>query len=74
MSATPESSSIDDVEKKAPGPTGTMEKDVGDGAISAPDSEYERYLELHHQFDGPARAKLIRKCKENEVYSVAYIV
>ncbi|KAI0378181.1 major facilitator superfamily domain-containing protein [Hypomontagnella monticulosa] len=61
MSTTPESSSIGDIEKKAPGRTHTMEKDVGDGAVSTPDSEYERYLELHHQFDGPGHAKLIRK-------------
>ncbi|KAI1776122.1 major facilitator superfamily domain-containing protein [Hypoxylon cercidicola] len=61
MSATPETSSIGDVEKTAAGQTHTTEKDVTNGSISTSSSEYERYLELHHQFEGPARAKLVRK-------------
>lgn len=71
MSATPESGSIGDVEKTAATRAHTMEKDVTDGSVSTSHSEYERYLELHHQFEGPARAKLIRKCKRKPTHSLA---
>lgn len=33
------------------------------GQVLMPNVEYERYLELHHQFEGPARKKFIRKCE-----------
>lgn len=54
-----------DVEKKAAlgsvtTPAGT---DVSDGNVTSSNSQYERYLDLHRHFQGPARAKFIRKCE-----------
>lgn len=71
MSTTPESSSIGDVEKRATTRTHAMEKDLTDGSVTTPNAEYERYLELHHQFEGPARAKLIRKREKKPNHSLA---
>lgn len=55
-----DSSSLEDVEKKAPrGPMTTNE--VVEGHVSTHAPEYERYLELHREFDGPGHKKLVRK-------------
>ncbi|KAJ9130830.1 Major facilitator superfamily transporter [Pleurostoma richardsiae] len=55
-----EVSSTEDIEKRAlEQPTSIKSAAVGE--VSEPNPEYERYLELHHQFDGPGRKKLMRK-------------
>lgn len=52
-----------DAEKKAAlgsvaTPAGT---DVSDGNVTSSNPQYERYLDLHRLFQGPARARFIRK-------------
>lgn len=64
MNSSLESSSTNhDVEKKAIGHTPeAAERSIANGNISLLcNPAYERYLELHDQFQGPARTKLIRK-------------
>ncbi|KAK9777599.1 putative Major facilitator superfamily (MFS) profile domain-containing protein [Seiridium cardinale] len=57
-----ESASVNDIEKKALGKTTTTtEGDVSNVNIASANPHYDRYLELHRQFDGAARAKFIRK-------------
>lgn len=57
-----ESASVNDVEKKAlDRTTTTTEGDVSDTYIPSSNPEYDRYLELHQLFEGPARARFIRK-------------
>lgn len=36
-------------------------QDIADGVVATHNAEYERYLDLHRVFDGPARKALIRK-------------
>lgn len=36
---------------------------ASEGRVQATHPEYERYLELHQQFDGAGKKKLVRKCK-----------
>lgn len=55
-------SSSEDIEKSALGQTMPSGKaSIGEG--SALHSEYDRYLELHAQFEGAKKSKLVRKCK-----------
>lgn len=56
-----------DAEKKAAvgsvaTPAGT---DVSDGNVTSSNPQYERYLDLHRLFQGPARARFIRKREWN---------
>lgn len=39
-----------------------IEPTAAEGHMTTSNLEYERYLELHHQFDGPKRKAFLRKC------------
>lgn len=54
------SASLDGLKEKSNTTTGPV---AVEGQIVAPNLEYERYLELHNQFEGPAKKKFMRKCK-----------
>ncbi|KAI8272439.1 MFS transporter prlL [Colletotrichum sp. SAR 10_98] len=63
MSAQPhDASSIEDVEKKTPDQNSPSSKaSVAEGQANSPNSEYERYLDLHRQFEGAGRKRLLQK-------------
>lgn len=62
-----ESASVNDIEKKAPDKTSTVaEGDISNVNISPANPHYDRYLELHRQFDGKARAKFVRKRESDQ--------
>ena len=56
------SDSMDQLEQKIGGQTNASEKcSVAEGQAVSSGAEYERYLDLHRQFEGPKRKKLLRK-------------
>ncbi|EQB57364.1 major facilitator superfamily transporter [Colletotrichum gloeosporioides Cg-14] len=63
MNAQPhDASSIEELEKKTPGQNSPPSKaSVAEGQANSPNSEYERYLDLHRQFEGAGRKRLLQK-------------
>lgn len=60
------SASLDGLKEKSHAST---EPVTVQGHVVTPNVEYERYLELHSRFEGPAKKKFIRKCKSRYYYS-----
>lgn len=55
-----QSASLEGLKEKPNANSGSVSVE---GEVIAPNLEYERYLELHNEFDGPARKKFLRKRK-----------
>jgi hypothetical protein len=74
-SASTSSHDVQDIEKKALDsnaiPTGS---DVATGNVTSSNAAYDRYLELHSKFVGPARAKFIRKRQSLNLFTQQPII
>lgn len=70
LDATPkQSASLDGLKEKTTANAAAPVTVKGDVVDHTPNLEYERYLELHHQFDGSAKKKFMRKC-ELQIYRI----